>query len=585
MTGAGEGSRWLFDRLGFRLALLLSLAILPIGLIAVAQSFRTSEEVRLRSEAALLGEVSRSVAVEQRLIQTAFGAATALGHAVLPLLDDDARCREVLADFVASSQNYVFAGFIETSGRMGCASSGDEINFRDSDIFRRALAQPIPSVRLNRKGAVTGRPVLIVTRPIEVEGELQGFLSISLPHLGLEDAVISQAQPGSLDLISFNSEGVVLSAGRGLADAEARLPEGIEIESLVGQAAQAFTGRNRRGEPRVFAVAPVVGGEVYAIGSWPPSASYSRPEARIAAVLAFPALMWLACILVAYFAVDRLVIGHLRKLRSGMRRFALGRRDMEPVDLEGAPREIRDIGETFERMRLVITRDEAELEDAVREREILLREVHHRVKNNLQLISSIINMQVRGTDSPEAARLLRRVQDRVMSLATIHRTLYQSSNLADLRVDGLVHELVNQHLAMGSDPGSNIAVETRLDPLTLAPDAAVSLSLATSEAVTNALKYLGTPGGRGRPWIRVTLDASEGGQARLVVANSLGPGLESAQQPAGTGLGGQLIDAFAAQLGATAVRERAPDAYRIEIAFPVDAETAEHAPDAPAIAV
>jgi len=580
MTAAGEGSR-IFDRLGFRLGILLSLAILPIGLIAVAQSFRTADEARLRSEAALLGEVSRAVAVEQRLIQTAFGAATALGHAVLPALDDAARCRDVLGDFVASSPNYIFAGFIETDGRMHCASGGQAIDFGDNDLFKRVMADPRPYVRLNRQGAVTGRPVLIVTRPIETDGELQGFLSISLPNLGLEDPVISRADPDRIDLIGFNDEGVLLTAAGDLTDAESRLPLGVDIKALVGGPAAAFTGRNRLGAPRVFAVVPVVHDQVYAIGSWPPTASYARPEVQSAAIVAFPALMWLASIVVAYFAVHRLVIGHLARLRSAMRRFALGRRHMEPLRLDGAPKEIRDIGDTFDRMRLVITRDEADLENALREREILLREIHHRVKNNLQLISSIINMQIRAADAPEAARLLRRVQDRVMSLATIHRTLYQSASLADLRVDSLIGELVNQHLAMGSEPGSNIAVETRLDPLTLGPDAAVSLSLAASEAVTNALKYLGPPSGGGRASLSVGLEATDPGHGRLTVANSLGPRTGAPDPAAGTGLGGQLIDAFAAQLGTTAVREETADAYRIAIAFATGADGPLPDTDAP----
>ena len=77
-----------------------------------------------------------------------------------------------------------------------------------------------------------------------------------------------------------------------------------------------------------------------------------------------------------------------------------------------------------------ILQDEAELEDALREKSLLIREVHHRVKNNLQLIASIMNMQIRRSRNSETTSVVRRLQDRVLGLARVHRQMYEAQTLA-----------------------------------------------------------------------------------------------------------------------------------------------------------
>lgn len=570
MKAAGEGSRSPLNRLGVRLGLLLSFAILPIGVIAVWQSYRTVEQSQERSEAALLGAVGQAVSTEQQLIQTALGAAAALGHSILPILEDAARCRAILSSYIASAPDFIFAGFIEADGRMRCASSGLQFDYSGSELFERVTAAPVPAVGLNERDTITGKPVLMVTHPVQRNGALRGYMSISLPYEELEVARQPRSWSRPLDLISFNRDGLILTADGDVANAEMMLPADARLTGFVDRGAIAFTGTTRSGVPRVFAVAPIVEGEVYAIGSWPVNARFVRPEVFSATVLAFPVLMWLASIAVAYFGLHRLVIGHLGTLRSAMRRFALGSRDLAPLKIDAAPNEIRDIGETFERMRQIITRDEAELENALHEREVLLKEVHHRVKNNLQLITSIISMQIRQTNTPEVRAMLRRVQERVMSLATIHRSLYETTNLTNLRVDGLIREILNQMVSMSAVPGSNIAIRCNLDPVALDPDQAVPLSLVVSEAVTNALKYFGVPEGADRPWIAVDMAGPDAtGMVRLEVANSLGRNPHPDGGMPGTGIGGKLIEAFAAQLDATVSHSDDADSFSLAIEFPV----------------
>ena len=131
--------------------------------------------------------------------------------------------------------------------------------------------------------------------------------------------------------------------------------------------------------------------------------------------------------------------------------------------------------------------------------------MHHRVKNNLQLIASILNLQMRQAVTPEARTLMKGVQDRVMSLATIHRGLYQTSGLTDIMASELLSDLARQVVGLGTGGGRSVTLESNLDPVRLTPDQAVPLALLTTEALTNALKYAGAPAGGGAAWLRLGL--------------------------------------------------------------------------------
>ena len=159
-------------------------------------------------------------------------------------------------------------------------------------------------------------------------------------------------------------------------------------------------GTNGLGQRRAFAVVPILRGTVYAVGSWDAEAVLAEPIGRRVPPWVFPILMWAACLLVAYVAVHRLVIRHVAELRRQMREFADHRRLPGGALRPGAPAELAEMAGGFAAMAERILREDAETEDRLHEQKVLLREVHHRVKNNLQLISSIINMQI----APESTR-------------------------------------------------------------------------------------------------------------------------------------------------------------------------------------
>lgn len=590
----------LTDRLAVRLALLLSLALLPLGILAVLTSLDSRRTDLQGAERALVSLTVDTAAGRRALVESAFTTARTLAAPLLERLDDPEACRALLADTVRQAGLYSFAGFIEPDGTMRCASEGEPQDFSGSAAFQASLADPRPVVRRTEAGAVTGLAALIVTTPVFDGGRLRGFLSISLPLHAIGWLDPHGGPEGEVRPILFNRLGEVLSMG-GEGDApEAWWPAGMTLEELAGKGTGAVVqGRTEAGERAVFAFAELVRGQLYVLGVW-------NPDAGPAAVLSagrwpwlFPLMMWLASIATVYFALHVLVIRHLRQLMRHMRRFALGDRDLPADPPPDLSRELREVHSTFQKMAALVARDEAELsaalaekEEMLRERTVLLKEVHHRVKNNLQLIASILNLQMRRLQDPHTRRVLQNVQDRVIGLASVHRSLYRSDQLSQLRADTLIDELLRHLFAVGTEAAGGIDLQTELAPVTLEADQLVPLSLLLTEAVTNALKYGGPPaGGRGRAWIRVGLRVADG-RIRLEITNSLGPdgaAEASGEDTPGTSLGSELIEAFAMQLGAEYAQGPTGDAggrcWQLRLAFPLRA--AEDAPatsDRPAAA-
>ena len=576
MIGAGPhlGPK-LRDRLAVRLVILLSVALLPLGAIAVDTTARTVQDARASADQALVGLTAEAVAGQRALIESTLASAATLATTAMERLDDPEACGALLADFVRRSGVFAAAGMIELDGRMRCVSTGEGHDFSDHPTFSALNERPVAMVAAAERGLVSGEPVLVVAQPIRDGEVVQGYMAVSIA----QDAVTLMGRMGAgresdgpRHTLLVNRRGDVLADG---GVPPGMLPEGRSLAGLIEDGNRVFTAPSAEGERATYAMVPLMPGMLYALGVWPAGAA-TTANVGVAA-LVFPILMWVVSLAVAYFAVYRLVVRHIRRLNRQMRRFALGHRDTPPPVLSDAPAELREVSATFNKLARILARDEAELEASLAEKTVLLKEVHHRVKNNLQLIASILNLQMRQVRDPAARRVLRSVQDRVLGLATIHRSLYQSERLAAVRADRLVDEIVRQLLVIGAAPGSRISVRTHLDPVTLSPDRLVPLSLLLTEAVTNALKYTGRPDD-GPPWLEVTLtgpteDATGDGLVRLTVRNSLGAALAGMEtdDDAGTRLGAELIEAFAQQLDAQL--QQGPEgarAWALDVSFAPD---------------
>ena len=356
---------WVWHRsLAARLILFLSVALIPVGLLAVMQTGNLVRQADERANAALVGLTRDAALAEREVIQRAFGMAVGLAPLAVESWDDRSRCENSLASFVANQHTAITVGVIRPDGEMWCASNGMRYDFSEFPGWGEIATEPRPTVEVNTNAPISGRPVVVITQPFERDGRFAGFVFVSVPHerLELQDAELSDE---NLTVITFTASGEFLTAtGRDAEDPQAVLPQTRPLETLVGVGTRAFRDRTASGEDRHFAVSPIFADTVYALGTWQPMSVAANAPFAIPPQL-FPVIMWLTSLGGAIAAIHRLVIRHIRRLRRQMLDFA-AHRTLPPADNTGeVSAEIADIQMSFADMAETVIRDEAELEQLV----------------------------------------------------------------------------------------------------------------------------------------------------------------------------------------------------------------------------
>lgn len=554
----------LFGGLAFRVLLFLSLALLPIGIIAFIQTQQIADQSKRTAELSLIAVTEQAAATERSLLQEAFGAARALTSVVKLVKDDPQQCSEFLKAYREEVDRYRLVGFINVDGLMNCSSSREVYDFSSSPAFQDTVARSVRTVMVSDRGRVSGEAVVIATVPVFDEDEPIGYLFISMSRDALEVSELDDPSRTPLSLITFNDKGDIVSSEEDQSVATAELPNTYPLKQLTVNTRQVFTAKNAEGVDRVYALIPLIEGTVFGLSVWPSDTALLETDfnSRLSSIL--PIIMWVASLVVAFWALNRLAITHIGKLGRQMRHFALNRTLPRKPLGERVPVEIVAMEQAFLAMANSILQDEARLEDSLREKNILLKEVHHRVKNNLQLISSIMNMQIRQAPTEANKRVLQRLQDRILSLATVHKSLYQDNEMARVDAGILMREIVARSLDIGMEANAGVDVVEEYDSILVGPDDAAPLSLLTSEAVTNALKYV-PRGGKERTNITVSLKHTGDERALLCVSNTAGG--DAPEE--GTGLGSKLITAFARQLNGTLSTSEENGLYVLELDFPV----------------
>lgn len=188
-----------------------------------------------------------------------------------------------------------------------------------------------------------------------------------------------------------------------------------------------------------------------------------------------------------------------------------------------------------------------ELSQALEEKELLMQEIHHRVKNNLAKISALLDLQISTADHPAVEESLSDSKSRINSMALIHDKLYQTQQYKTVRLDNYLQELVTTIHTTYNGKEDSVNLEFNCDPVELSVDKAVVCGLLVNELIVNAYKYAFEEHDAGQ--IQVTLN-SENGSNTLTISDN-GPGLpQDFDDLLGKGLGTILIKNFAEQLDA-----------------------------------
>lgn len=209
----------------------------------------------------------------------------------------------------------------------------------------------------------------------------------------------------------------------------------------------------------------------------------------------------------------------------------------------------------------------ADLQKSLAVQDSMMREMNHRIKNNLQLVSSLIDLQAGMVQDPSVRGALDALMARINSISSLHERLYLQADMSTVELDSYLGDLAHEILTSFGRPGSPVRLELESTAMLVDVSSAIPLGLIMSELVMNALKYAFPAGQGGTVRIALQRAASVG---ILTVADS-GIGIDVSART-GDGFGTSLVKSLVAQLGGTISLESRPGRTVWTIHFPLSAQ-------------
>ena len=532
-----------FQGIRFRLGAALALALLPILALGAfqAQSQFRLQDIERRNDLQLAAERTAS-SVKGRLDSTTV-LLQALRPEALALY-----CQPRLTALVQRLDDLEGLARLTPTGQTVCASR--RLDTTAPAWLQEARTSPWFQRLRNGEDTVLARapvrsgeaPGLIVAIRLERPlGAFDGAMVAVIPLAALQPDVADRSLPEGSQAALTDGNGRILTA----TDIRAFTLDGDQgltgwVERARRDASSIFEAEDASGRPRVYAGSALAGRDVYALLSAPAPGLLSWARLNPVGAFVVPLLAWLMAFLSVMWVSERIVVRWLVYLERIAAIYARGRFTVRPVQAMNAPSEIRVLARTLDDLADTISTRDAALPASLEEKDALMREIHHRVKNNLQIISSLLSMQQRALTDPQAKAAVGDTRQRISALALIYRTLYQSADLryADARI--FLTELVGQLVSSEAGRGPMVTSSIEADSLVVDPDKLAPLALWLVEAVTNAQKHA-FAGRGGALKVRFRVD----GERSVLEVEDDGPGVNDTFR---AGVGRTLMGAFAKQL-------------------------------------
>ena len=515
----------------FRLALALALGLTPILMLGALQAnnnFRRDAVVRRQN---LILAAQRGAVGARIRMEGAVGLLETLTPQTAGL-----DCSQRLADRLTHLHGYSNLVRYNAIGRVQCAAADVAADpSRRSSAWFQALRRGAPLVVARDGSSIPS--LLTAVRVVGPDGVFAGALAAITPLSSLRPDINDPTLPANTEVALADSTGALILQSH--AQEIAPPPPGWEAQA-TRRGAAFYRARDARGRWRTHVGAPLVNGAVFVVLSAPEPTMWSWTRLNPIATLVLPILAWLTAWIVIWVVTDRVVIRWLAYLERIAGLYAKGRFSVRAVQARDAPHEIRTLAQTMDAMADAIVARDRSLRDSLEQKDALMREIHHRVKNNLQVITSLLNMQQRSLTDPAARAAMTDTRQRITALALIYRALYQSPDLRRVDVRQFLEELLGQLLAGEGGRPAPVRTELDADDLEIDPDKLAPLALFAVEAITAARKHATPGGGLIRVAFRVgdevLLEISDSGEGPL--ADELAP----------AGVGRTLMTAFARQL-------------------------------------
>ena len=475
------------------------------------------------------------------------------------------RCEAYLTNVLGTfPREYSSALVTDAEGVARCATQPTAlgVGFADREVFRLVRDTKAFTIGAQVASRVAPRTVIPVALPILQNGAFRGMCAVGISLTTIGDLVtpVQTAEQVAVALVDRNGGSI---GGDPLATLALPVPARVAAAIVGGQTA--FRDYGQDGSLHEFHLLPLASNSIFVVSAvgvadgWPGLVDAWGGFAAVVLALA-------GALLAVWLGADRWCVRPLRYIQNFADRVARGE-DIELARQGSWPPELSSVSEGVKAMAEAIASREAELRAGLEQRDHMLREIHHRVKNNLQMISSLLNLQAGEIRSPRIRRFFGDAQNRVLTLSILHRHLYERSSWALVDFQQFISDLVRQISVGRRAPDlAQPRYHIRAPIMAVGPDIAIPIGLIVTEAVSSALDR--SFDGVAAPEIRIEA-GDKTAMVELVIEDN-GAGPRGALRPdVRSGFGLTLIRGLAMQLGGEAtVSSREGGGTRVSVTFP-----------------
>jgi two-component sensor histidine kinase len=566
-------ARW---SLRTKLVAVAALALLPILLLSGWRAYVDSRGAQTRRAEAATLIARQAVARYRELLEGS-------RRLLIAACDDDAvraavaadaapgdleRCDAYLARLVQrfpADYSALLVTDDRGSARCGSIPRAHGMNFADRELFKAVQQSRAFGVGSYVASRLTPSTVVPMGVPVLREGQFSGMCALGLSLRSVAEQLAAPQSAGAAGVALVDRDGAPLG---GDPRATAALPVASRLSAAIAAQQPSFTDTGQNGSTYDFSIRRLTGGTLFAVGAIPfdrTFASLLLDWGEFAAII----LIGVVLLLAIWLGGDRWCVRPLRHIQEFAARVARGE-TTELVPPYPWPPEMTTVGARVSEMAAAIASREHELKAGLEQRDHMLREIHHRVKNNLQMISSLLNLQAGEIRSPRIRRFFGDAQNRVLTLSILHRHLYERSSWSLVDFQQFISDLVRQiSVARPGIERPNPRYTIRAPIMAVGPDIAIPVGLIVTEAVSRALNHdfssVATP--------EIRIETHERGEEVELVIEDNGRDPPQTVIPAAGSRGNfglTLIRGLAMQLGGDiAIAPRDSGGTRMVVTFPM----------------
>ena len=550
-----------------RLQAIITLALLPVVLVSIFQGVARARLDIANVHDRLMQSARTVAAGDQNLLAAAEQVLRAVGS-LSEVRGMNGNCDGVLADTLIGVRYFSNLTRIDADGRVACSAMAlaRGLSVKDYQVFKDAQKTSQMTVSNELVSKVTGQPViggmLALQKP---DGSFDGVVAIALDVHWIDYMMRASQLPKGAVVAVYDRSGKVIATNN--PDVAAAIAKSATKDASADDVAAA---NDSRGDLWRYGQASLMGNSIFVAFAMGESRLFGDTYLHVGLDFLLPILMigfaWVAI----WLATDRQVTHWINYLRRIAAAYRSGHYVIRP-DLAEAPVEFRLLGDAMSEMAEGIQDRDRRLRESVDLKTTLIKEIHHRVKNNLQIVMSLLSIQAQQVKDPGAKEALIQAQTRINALALVHRILNELEDQSTLDIRQLLEELCHQ--IAGGMANDNVKVEVDVPSRVVAGSVAVALALFTVEALTNIFKHAFPQDRRGV--IKVSMESLEGGKLRLAIADN-GLGFDMGDQ--NKSVGSRLIKTFGLQLGGvSSVSSEPGKGTVVDLVFP-DPDLRENPP-------